>query len=98
MLAASGDETALRRSADVCQEALLSRDGRTFDGWTERGAKRAQLLGCLQPSPTAPRRGGGQDGNPVAVRRRHPQSPDAAGPAASHSDHPQALLADRVGL
>src|SRR4051794_27745721 len=48
LLAAPGDETALRWAADVCDEALLSRDRSTFDGWTELGAKRAQLLGRLE--------------------------------------------------
>jgi hypothetical protein len=75
LLAAPGDEAALRRPADACDEALLSRDGSTFDGWTELGAKRAQLLGRLER-----RRAGAavkldDDGNPVPVRRHHPETP-----------------------
>lgn len=74
LLAAPGDEAALSRAADVCDEALLSRDGSTFDGWTELGAKRAQLLGRLER-----RRAGSavkldEDGNPIPVRRHHPDT------------------------
>jgi NTP pyrophosphatase (non-canonical NTP hydrolase) len=36
-----------RSRIDICDEALLSRGGSTFEGWTELGAKRAQLLGRL---------------------------------------------------
>ena len=56
LLAAPGDETALRRAADVCDEALLSRDGSTFDGWTELGAKRGQLARPARTPPPAPLR------------------------------------------
>jgi DNA polymerase III epsilon subunit-like protein len=75
LLAAPGDEAALRRAADACEEALQSRDGSTFDGWTELGAKRAQLLGRLER-----RRAGSavkldEDGNPIPVRRHHPEEP-----------------------
>lgn len=75
LLAAPGDETALRRAADVCDEALLSRDGSTFDGWTELGAKRAQLLGRLERRRLRPSGELDEDGNPVPVRRHHPETP-----------------------
>jgi hypothetical protein len=80
LLAAPGDEAALRRAADAREEALLSRDGSTFDGWTELGAKRAQLLGRLER-----RRAGAavtldDDGNPVPVRRHHPAEPRRSRP------------------
>jgi hypothetical protein len=66
---------ALRRAAEVCDEALLSRDGSTFDGWTELGAKRGQLLGRIER-----RRAGSAvkldaDGNSIPVRRHHPEQP-----------------------
>jgi hypothetical protein len=75
LLAAPGDETALRRAADVFDEALLSRDGSTFDGWTELGAKRAQLLGRLERRGLRPSAELDEDGNPVPVRRHHPEQP-----------------------
>lgn len=75
LLAAPGDETALRRAADVCDEALLSRDRSTFDGWTELGAKRAQLLGRLERRRLRPSGELDEDGNPVPVRRHHPETP-----------------------
>jgi hypothetical protein len=75
LLAAPGDEAGLRRAADACEEALQSRDGSTFDGWTELGAERAQLLGRLER-----RRAGSaveldEDGKPVPVRRNPPEEP-----------------------
>jgi hypothetical protein len=85
-LAAAGDEAALRRAADICDEAFLSRDGSTFDGWTELGAKRTQRLGRLE------RR---RAGSAVKLDERATLSPCAAtirrnlaapGPTASHSD------------
>lgn len=75
LLAAPGDETALRRAADVCDEALLSRDGSTFDGWAELGAKRGQLLGRLERRRLRPSGELDEDGNPVPVRRHHPEEP-----------------------
>jgi hypothetical protein len=70
-----GDETALRRAADVCDEALLSRDGSTFDGWTELGAKRAELLCRLERRRLRPSGERDEDGNPVPERRHHPETP-----------------------
>jgi hypothetical protein len=75
LLAAPGDEAALRRAADACEEALQSRDGSTFDGWTELGAKRAQLLGRLERRRLRPSGELDEDGNPVPVRRHHPEVP-----------------------
>jgi DNA polymerase III epsilon subunit-like protein len=80
LLAAPGDETALRRAADACDEALLSRQGSTFDGWTELGAKRAQLLGRLERRRLRPSGELDEDGNPVPVRRHHPEEPRRARP------------------
>jgi hypothetical protein len=74
LLAAPGDETALRRAADVCAEAL-SRDGSTFDGWIELGAKHAQLLGRPEHRRLRPSGELDDDGSPVAVRRHHPETP-----------------------
>src|SRR4051795_13236316 len=82
LLAAPGDETALRRAADVCDEALLSRDGSTFDGWTELGAKRVQLLGRLERRRLRPSGELDEDGNPVPVRRHHPETPRRTRPPA----------------
>ena len=46
-------ETSWRsQGIDICDEALLSRDGSRFEGWTELGAKRAQLPGWLAPTQT----------------------------------------------
>jgi hypothetical protein len=73
--AAPGDEAALRRAADACAEAFLSRDGSTFDGWTELGTKRAQLLGRLERRRVPPSGELDEDGNPVPARRHHPEQP-----------------------
>ncbi len=75
LLAAPGDEAALRRAADVCDEALLSRDGSTFDGLPDLGANRAQLLGRLERRRLRPSGQLDEDGNPVPVRRHHPEQP-----------------------
>jgi hypothetical protein len=66
-----GNEIALRQAADVCDEVLLSRDGGTFDGWAERG----QLLGRLERRRPRPSGELDEDGNPVPVRRHHPEDP-----------------------
>jgi hypothetical protein len=86
LLAAPGDEAALRRAADACEEALQSRDGSTFDGWTELGAN---ALSCSAGSNAA------EPGRPSSSTRTVSPSPCAAtlrrnraapGPAASRSD------------
>jgi hypothetical protein len=74
-LAAAGGETDLRRAIDVCDEALLSRGGSTFEGWAELGAKRAQLLGRLERLRARPTDQLDEDGNPIPVRRHHPEAP-----------------------
>jgi hypothetical protein len=75
LLATPGDEAALGPAAETCAEALLSCDGSTFDGWTELGAKHAQLLGRLERRRTGTAVKLDEDNNPVPVRRHHPDTP-----------------------
>jgi DNA polymerase III epsilon subunit-like protein len=75
LLAAPGSEADLHRAVDACDEALLSRGGSTFEGWTELGAKRGQLLGRLERLRVRPTDQLDEDGNPIPVRRHHPEAP-----------------------
>ena len=75
LLAAPGSEADLRRAVDACDEALLSRGGSTFEGWTELGAKRGQLLGRLERLRVRPTDQLDEDGNPIPLRRHHPDVP-----------------------
>jgi hypothetical protein len=73
LVAAPGDEGALQRGIDLCDEALLSRGGSTDDGWVALGAKRSQLAGRLaRIRATA---GIDEHGNAVFIRRHHPDDP-----------------------
>lgn len=80
LLAVRGDQDALRRAAEVCDEALLSRGDSTFEGWTELGAKRAQLLGRLERLRVRPSDELDADGNPIPTRRHHPDEPRRSRP------------------
>ncbi|WP_198588210.1 3'-5' exonuclease [Geodermatophilus chilensis] len=80
LLATPGDEAALRRAVEICDEALLSRGGSTFDGWTELGAKRAQLLGRLERRRVRHSGELDEDGNPIPARRHHPGAPQRSRP------------------
>ncbi len=80
LLAAPGDEAALRRAADVCDEALLSRDGSTFDGLTDLGASRAQLLGRLERRRLPPSGELTRTATPFPFAATTTRSPGVTGP------------------
>lgn len=75
LLAAPGDQAALQRAIDVCDDAFLSRQGSTDDAWTELAAKRGQLLGRLSRVRGHDTGQLDDDGNPIPVRRHHPDVP-----------------------
>lgn len=75
LLAAPGSIEALERGINLCGEALLYRNGSTHDGWTQLAAKRGQLLGRLTRLRGRPSGALDEDGNPIPVRRHHPEDP-----------------------
>ncbi|GAB3989473.1 exonuclease domain-containing protein [Nocardioides marmoraquaticus] len=75
LLAAPGGEDALVRAITVCDEATSLRSGNTADGWAELRAKRGQLAGRLTRLQGRLATELDEDGNPVPVRRHHPEQP-----------------------
>lgn len=73
-VAGPGSLDRLRQARDICDETLLGCLGSTDDGWTELRATRNRIAGNLARRP----RFTGDldaDGNPIPVRRHHPDSP-----------------------
>ena len=56
-------------------KARPTHGGSTLEGWTELGAKRAQLLGRLERLRVRPSAELDEDGNAVPVPRHHPDVP-----------------------
>lgn len=75
-VAAAGGVKQLQRGLDVCGEALLSRAGSTDDGWRDLLATRGRLSGKLARRSFRPSGQVDEDGNPIAVRRHHPETPE----------------------
>lgn len=74
-IAAPGSAGHLQRGIDICDEALLSRQGSSDDAWPELLARRAQLQGRLTRLTTRFSDQLDEDGNPIPIRRHHPTEP-----------------------
>ncbi len=75
LLAGPGSEHALDRALATCDEALAGWSGNTSDGWAELRAKRGQLAGRLARLRARLSTELDEDGNPIPVRRHHPENP-----------------------
>jgi DNA polymerase III epsilon subunit-like protein len=74
-VAAAGRVADLTTAVSVCDAALAHRAGSTLEAWTSLETRRALLAGRVQR--LAFRHSGtyDEDGNPVPVRRHHPEAP-----------------------
>jgi DNA polymerase III epsilon subunit-like protein len=74
-VAAAGRVADLTTAVSVCDAALAQRAGSTLEAWTSLETRRALLAGRVQR--LAFRHSGtyDEDGNPVPVRRHHPEAP-----------------------
>lgn len=75
LLASPGSEAALERAIKTCDEGLTHAHGDTSDGWPELRAKRGQLAGRLTRLRGRLSTELDEDGNPIPVRRHHPDDP-----------------------
>ena len=71
---ASGGVKQLQQGLDICGEALLSRAGSTDDGWRDLLATQGRLAGQLARRSFTPSGNVDHNGNPIAVRRHHPDA------------------------
>jgi DNA polymerase III epsilon subunit-like protein len=74
-LAAAGRVPDLRSAIAVTKTAARRRDGSTHEGWTRLQARTHQLQGQLQRRQVRPSGRFDKDGNPIPVRRHHPDTP-----------------------
>jgi hypothetical protein len=59
----------------VCDKALASRAGSTHEGWTRLLSRRNQLQGRVERANVRYADILDEDGNPVPLRRHHPEWP-----------------------
>ncbi len=74
-LAAAGKEADLLAALDVCDIALSTSDASTHDGWSRLRSRRSQLDGRLQRLVVRPSGKFDENGNPIPIRRHHPEAP-----------------------
>jgi len=74
--AAPGSATHLQSGIDICEKALLDRAGSTDDGWRDLQATRGRLAGQLARRTLKPSGQVDTAGNPIPVRRHHPETPE----------------------
>ena len=74
-LAAAGRLPDLTAAALVCDQALVVRAGSTHEGWTRLSARQNQLGGRQQRLTFRPSGKLDEDGNPIPLRRHHPDAP-----------------------
>jgi hypothetical protein len=70
----------LTEARDICDEALLHRASSTGDGWTELREVRNRIAGQLARRQVRPSGKTDRDGNPIPVRRHHPERPERTRP------------------
>lgn len=80
-LSAGGRDVDLAAAHDVSQQALATRGGSTADGWPELAAMTAYLDGRINRSRVRYSDQFDADGNPVPIRRHHPDNPRRTRPA-----------------
>lgn len=74
-LAAAGRTTDIRTALAACKTALRTQHGDTHEGWTRLHGRTQQLAGRLQRRKVRPSGKFDADGNPIPVRRHHPENP-----------------------
>ncbi|QYG94490.1 3'-5' exonuclease [Iamia sp. SCSIO 61187] len=79
-LAAAGRTTDLRAALAVCEAAMRTQNGSSHDGWTRLHGRTQQLAGRLERRRVRPSGLFDEDGNPIPVRRHHPQNPQRVRP------------------
>jgi len=75
MLAAPGRLTDLEDGLRICDEALSSRGGATTNAWLALVSRRSQLAGRIRRLSERPSGRFDEDGNPIPLRRHHPETP-----------------------
>jgi len=80
-LAAPGRLPDLTAAILVCDQALAARAGSTHEGWIRLAARQNQLGGRQQRLTFRPSGKLDEDGNPIPVRRHHPDAPRRTRPS-----------------
>ena len=82
-LAAGGHLADLNTATDICETALATRSNSTHDRWTRLQSRRNQLAGRAQHLTTRPsgKLNDNDNGDPIPLRRHHPDNPHRARPA-----------------
>jgi len=79
-VATAASSERLTQARDICDEALLHRGASTDDGWTELRQVRNRIAGQLTRRQVRPSGEVDGNGNPVPLRRHHPDHPDRTRP------------------
>lgn len=79
-LGAAGRLTNLNAGVAVCEQAAMSRQGSTHEGWTRLASRHSQLAGRAQRLTARPSGQFDEDGNPIPMRRHHPDTPRRSRP------------------
>jgi len=74
-LAAAGRLTDLDAGISICDAALAARHDSTHEGWLRLQSRRNQLAGRAQRLQVRPSGLYDEDGNPIPLRRHHPDTP-----------------------
>ncbi len=74
-LAAAGRLADLTAGIDICDIALSVRHDSTHEGWVRLQSRRNQLAGRAQRLQLRPSGQFDEDGNPIPLRRHHPDAP-----------------------
>jgi DNA polymerase III epsilon subunit-like protein len=74
-LAAAGRLADLTAAIAICDTALAGRDDSTHEGWLRLQSRRNQLAGRAQRLQLRPSGHFDEDGNPIPLRRHHPDTP-----------------------
>jgi DNA polymerase III epsilon subunit-like protein len=75
LVAAPGRLADFEAAAAICDEALLYRAGSSSDGWLVLLSRRNQLAGRAQRLRLLPSGQYDENGNPIPLRRHHPETP-----------------------
>ena len=74
-IAAAGTPADLKTALELCDRTLAKADSNTGDGWVRLRGRRNQIAGRLQRTTVRLSGSVDPDGNPIPVRRHHPDKP-----------------------